>query len=309
MDPNAAILIELARLRGISASFRGGDEIRRSLASTMDAIVDTISQSTNILYDITSYRERKRREQEDGLDYVAIKKLKITKEHIFALFRDPRTGEIPNANRPHISIEWCTFQPFINNWMDRWYMVFDLPPHNNREMPLYFLRKLYAEFVLHKHVNYFSHLEFQGIGGGMPQNRPNARVQDPNRPIPAPRAPLHGPDVPPATRVVSETRDAFLTLARVVLRHSTTLQQMGGGAGHSGHDAEPSSSSGPSSSAGPSTGAPPSTDAGPSTSAPPSAHPQQSSDPHECTSCGRPCYGLSTDVAFSGFLSEVCRSG
>ena len=63
MDPNAAILIELACLRGISASFRGGDEIHRSLASTVDAIVDTISQSTNILYDITSYRERKRRDK------------------------------------------------------------------------------------------------------------------------------------------------------------------------------------------------------------------------------------------------------
>ena len=176
MDPNAAILIELARLRGISDSFRGGDEIRRSLASTMDAIVDTIAQSTNILYDIKSYRERKRREQEDGLDYVAIKKLKITKQKIFALFRDPRTREIPNANWPHISFEWCIYQPFINNWMDIWSMVFDSPPHNNREMPLYFLRKLYAEFVLHKHVNYFSYLEFQGIGGGMPQNRPNARV-------------------------------------------------------------------------------------------------------------------------------------
>ena len=119
MDPNNTILIELARLRGISASFRGGDEIRRSLASTMDAIVDTILQSTNILYDITSYRERKRREQEDGLDYVAIRRLKITKEHIFALFRDPRTGEIPNANRPHISIEWCIYQQLsITGWID-----------------------------------------------------------------------------------------------------------------------------------------------------------------------------------------------
>ena len=61
MDPNAVILIELSRLRGISASFRGGDEIHCSLASTMDAIVDTILQSTNILYDITSYREEKKR--------------------------------------------------------------------------------------------------------------------------------------------------------------------------------------------------------------------------------------------------------
>jgi hypothetical protein len=155
MDTNAEILIELAQLRGISAAFSGGDRIRRSLASTLDAIVDTISQSTNVLYDIASYRERKRQQYADGLDYNAVKKLKISKEVIFALFRDPRTGEIPNASKPHISIEWCTFQPFVDNWMDRWYMVFDMPPHNNREIPLYFLRKMYAEFVLHKHVNYF----------------------------------------------------------------------------------------------------------------------------------------------------------
>ena len=75
----------------------------------MDAIVETISLSSNILYDITSYRERKIQEYADGLGYNAIKKLKITKEHIFSLFRDPRMKEIPNANRPHISIEWCTF--------------------------------------------------------------------------------------------------------------------------------------------------------------------------------------------------------
>ena len=75
----------------------------------MDAIVETISLLSNILYDITSYRERKGQEYDDGIDHNAIKKLKIAKEHVFSLFRDPRTGEIPNANRPHISIEWCTF--------------------------------------------------------------------------------------------------------------------------------------------------------------------------------------------------------
>ena len=209
MDPNADILIEIARLRGISAFFRDGDESRRFLSRTMDAIVDTIARSTNVLYDITSYREQKRREYEDGLDYNAVKKLKITKEALFGLFRDPRTGEIPNSTKAHISIEWCIYQPILDNWMNRWYMVFDMPPHNNREMPLYFLQKMYAEFVLHKHVNYFSHLEFQGIGGGMPQNQPNARVRDPNLTIPAPRAPLHGLDVPPATGIVSETRDVL----------------------------------------------------------------------------------------------------
>ena len=116
MDTNAEILIELSHLSGISAAYSGGDRVCRSVASTLDAIVETISLSSNILYNITSYRERKRQEYVHGIEYNAIKKLKITKEHIiFSLFRDPHTGEIPNANRPHISIEWCTFQPFTDN--------------------------------------------------------------------------------------------------------------------------------------------------------------------------------------------------
>ena len=83
MDTNAEILIELSHLRGLSTGFSGGDRIRHSLASTLDVIVETISLSSNILYDITSYRKRKRHEYDDGLDYNTIKKLKITKEHIF----------------------------------------------------------------------------------------------------------------------------------------------------------------------------------------------------------------------------------
>ena len=67
-------------MRGLSIAFVGGDRIRRSLASTLDAIAKTISLSRNILYDITSYRERKIQEYIDGIDYNAIKKLKITKE-------------------------------------------------------------------------------------------------------------------------------------------------------------------------------------------------------------------------------------
>ena len=59
MDPNAEILIELAQLRGLSTAFSGGDRIRHSLASTLDAIVETITLSNKVLYDITSYRERK----------------------------------------------------------------------------------------------------------------------------------------------------------------------------------------------------------------------------------------------------------
>jgi len=53
--------------------------------------------------------------------------------------------------------------------MDRWYMVFDEDLHKNRDMSLYFLWKLYVEFILHKHVNYIDFLEFQGVVRGMPK--------------------------------------------------------------------------------------------------------------------------------------------
>ena len=85
MDTNAEILIEISHLRGLSTDFSGGDRIHHSLASTLEAIVESISLSRNIIYDITSYKERKRQQYADGLDYNAIKKLKITKEHIFSL--------------------------------------------------------------------------------------------------------------------------------------------------------------------------------------------------------------------------------
>jgi hypothetical protein len=45
-------------------------------------------------------------------------------------------------------------------------MVFDKPPYNNRDVPLYFLHKLWAEFILGLHVNYFDIGVFQGGGVG-----------------------------------------------------------------------------------------------------------------------------------------------
>ena len=106
-------------------------------------------------------------------------------------------------------------------------MVFDMPPHNNREISLYFLRKMYVEFVLGKHVNYFDILSFQGISGGIPQNLPNARLQDVGHPILAPRRQFPGPDVPPVHRIIPQTRDAYLSLTREVVRQSTMVQHMG----------------------------------------------------------------------------------
>ena len=64
-------------------------------------------------------------------------------------------------------------------------MVFDKLPCNNVKVPQYFLRKLWAEFVLGFHVNYFSITEFQGVSFGSSQDRPHAH-----------RNPLRGPPTP-----------------------------------------------------------------------------------------------------------------
>ena len=111
MDTNVEILIEIFCLRGISAAFSSGDSIFPSLASIVDAIVDAITISHGVLYDIASYKERKRQEYADGIDYNAIKKLKITKEHIFSLFRDPRMGEIENKKNPTFILSGAHIKP------------------------------------------------------------------------------------------------------------------------------------------------------------------------------------------------------
>ena len=96
-----------------------------------------------------------------------------------------------------------------------------------------------------------------------------------------------------------------MSLAQAVVHHSTMVQHMGEegtsipGVVHTlgRHGAGSSSSAVP-----PTSAVPPST-TGPSTSA---AHSQPTFEPYECTSCGRPCYGLSSNVVFSGFLTDVC---
>jgi hypothetical protein len=50
-------------------------------------------------------------------------------------------------------------------------MVFDKPPCNNREVPLYFLRKLRAKFILGRPVNYFDIGDFQGVDRGYAHDR------------------------------------------------------------------------------------------------------------------------------------------
>ena len=107
--------------------------------------------------------------------------------------------------------------------MDRWYMVFDEDPHGNRDIPFYFLRKLYAEFILGKHVNYFDLLGNQGVGHGMPQDREGART-DPNHVPRPPRTPKPPRVYPPTGPVIEYTQEALLDMAETLLEHGTDVQ-------------------------------------------------------------------------------------
>ena len=134
--------------------------MRPSLGQTIGTIVGTIHDSQGALYDITSYRDPRKQFYANGISYKDVKNLKITKEMLFSLFRGPSNGRTPPVSKPYISIDWCIEPRIKENWMDRWYMVFDKDPYDNKDIPLYFLRNLYSEFILGKHVNYFDILEF-----------------------------------------------------------------------------------------------------------------------------------------------------
>ena len=134
--------------------------MRQSLANALDTITNTIFNAQRAMYNISSYRESRRKYYSDGLSYKDIKDLKITKDQLFSLFRDPSIGSVPPTGRAHIFIDRCMELNIKSYWMDRWYMVFDEDPHGNRDIPFYFLRKLYAKFILRKHINYFDILVF-----------------------------------------------------------------------------------------------------------------------------------------------------
>ena len=99
-----------------------------------------------------------------------------------------------------------------------------------------------------------------------------------------------------------------MSLAQEVVCHGTMVHDMGeeGTSVPGVVHRQGRHSPGPSSCPVPPISAVPPSSVGPSTSAEPSAHSQPTFEPHECTSCGHPCYGLSSDVVFSRFLSDVC---
>jgi hypothetical protein len=186
--PNVNTQIDegLVILRTLEEQLRDTREPSRvSLATSLDIIVKSIASAQGKLTSISDYRERMYEYYSTGLDRNQVKELGISKQQILSIFRDPRNGQELPLTKKHISIDWCIHPQISQNWMDRWYMVFDKPPCNNREMPLYFMRKLWVEFILGKHVNYFDIGEFQGVGRGSAQDREHARCD----PVLGPRPP------------------------------------------------------------------------------------------------------------------------
>ena len=79
-DRNSQILARLASLRHLSSSIRGWDHLRESLADAFDIVTNTIVNSQGALYNISLYRESRRKYYSDGLSYKDIKALKVTKD-------------------------------------------------------------------------------------------------------------------------------------------------------------------------------------------------------------------------------------
>ena len=99
------IVATLTSLRHLSDIFREGDQLRHSLGQNIDTIIGTICDTQGALYDITFYRESNREFYANGLSYQEVKKLKIAKDMLFFLFRDPSSGMIPPISKPDISID------------------------------------------------------------------------------------------------------------------------------------------------------------------------------------------------------------
>ena len=156
-------------------------------------------------------------------------------------------------------------------------MVFDSPPHANWECPLYFLRKLYVEFVLGKKANYFDFRSFQGIGGGMPQQRLGERV-DPRRPMHVqPLVVAPGPPIPAPVhhQALVSTLGSLSTLAGDLDQHASAIA--------SGEHRDDDDDGGVFYGAGPST-----------------ALGVSRPVPHICTSCHQVCYGPDQATPSSG---------
>ena len=118
-----------------------------SLATSIKKIIESINISHNEITSLSEYRARMREHYSTGISKEDIKNLNITKSQLWSKFTNPRTGQRPDVRERRVCMDWCNYQPWRENWRKRWFMVFDKPPCNNVEVPQYFLRKLWADFV------------------------------------------------------------------------------------------------------------------------------------------------------------------
>ena len=173
-------------MKDLSRQLRGMRELAcLSLVSSLDTMITSIEETQSQLTGITDYRTRMREFYSTGLSKEGVTNLNISKQELFSRFHNPRDKTVPHVTKRRICMDWCIYKPWRDHWMDRWFMVFDKAPNNNMQVPLYFLRKLWAEFVLGLHVNYFDITEFQGTGLGSSQSREHAR----RNPMLGPRPP------------------------------------------------------------------------------------------------------------------------
>lgn len=140
------------------------------LASSLETIISSIENDQVKLTNIFDYRARMREFYSMDISKERIKELYITKHEFLSLFIDPRSQASPLITKRWICMDWCRFQLFKDHWMDTLFMVFDKPPCNSMEAPLYFLMKLWEEFMLGHHGNYFDISDFLGVDLGSSQD-------------------------------------------------------------------------------------------------------------------------------------------
>lgn len=138
------------------------------MLSTLNTILGNIETLTNEHNVSLHWRDEMHAIFDDGLDYNEVAALNISKDDLVGLLANPKTSLLADHKKPKLSIKWCTNDAIHANFWDCWWMVFDIPPHSNLEVPFYFLRKLYAEFPLGLKVNYWSMKSNMGVGGGAP---------------------------------------------------------------------------------------------------------------------------------------------
>jgi hypothetical protein len=91
-----------------------------------------------------------------GMDKNQVRNLNITKQESMSLFIYPRMELYPLVAKRCICMDWCIHQKIKDNWKDMWFIDFEKHHCNNKEIPLYFLQKLWVDYILGHHLNYFN---------------------------------------------------------------------------------------------------------------------------------------------------------